>query len=185
MANRTSKFQVLLIYLEDGIQTSSTLHTVACRLPSNFLSVCAMHISLTAVNLGLVRLIHFKSCLYPRAKQCSIVATACWHKDILCEITAVLQLALIRCLVDIHINPTWWTHWATSCSCQCSTTGITGHSMYYPIWWMMHINYPFLLIRKSSPWHGGSNFLFPLSMVLNHMSNAMWSLTICPMPCGP
>ena len=24
-----------------------------------------------------------------------------------------------------RIDPSWWTHWAISCSSQCSTTGVT------------------------------------------------------------
>ena len=33
---------------------------------------------------------------------------------------------------------------------QCSSIGVTkGHSMCYPVCWMVHIKYPLLLIEKS------------------------------------
>ena len=47
-----------------------------------------------------------------------------------------------------------------------------GRGMYYPVYGMMHIKYPLLLIGKSSP-YGGSGF--PLSL-------SEWSFTICPTP---
>ena len=47
-----------------------------------------------------------------------------------------------------------------------------GHGMYYPVYGMVHIKEPLLLIGKNSPC-GGSGF--PLSL-------SEWSFTICPMP---
>ena len=29
------------------------------------------------------------------------------------------------------IDPTWWTHWTISRSCQCPTTGVTRNEMFY------------------------------------------------------
>ena len=51
-----------------------------------------------------------------------------------------------------------WTHWAISCSSQCSTTGATSH----PVCGMVHIKEPLLLNDKSSPC-GGSGFPISLS----------------------
>ena len=70
------------------------------------------------------------------------------------------------------IDPSWWTHWAISCSSQCSTTGNKGCGMCYPVCGMMHIKELMLLIRKSSLC-GGSGF--PLSL-------SVWSFTICMTP---
>ena len=47
-----------------------------------------------------------------------------------------------------------------------------GCGMCYPVYWMVHIKEPLLLIRKSSPC-GGSRF---------SLSLYEWSFTICPMP---
>ena len=47
-----------------------------------------------------------------------------------------------------------------------------GRGMYYPVYGMVHIKEPLLLIGKSSPC-GGSGF--PLSL-------SEWSFTICPTP---
>ena len=47
-----------------------------------------------------------------------------------------------------------------------------GRGMYYPVYGMMHIKEPLLLIGKSRPC-GGSGF--PLSL-------SEWSFTICPTP---
>ena len=45
--------------------------------------------------------------------------------------------------------------------------------MYYPVYGMVHIKEPLLLIGKSSPCSGGSGF--PLSL-------SEWSFTISPTP---
>ena len=45
--------------------------------------------------------------------------------------------------------------------------------MYYPVYGMVHIKDPLLLIGKSSLYNGGSGFPFSLSE---------WSFTICPTP---
>ena len=37
-----------------------------------------------------------------------------------------------------------------------------GHGIYYPVCGMVHIKYPLLLIRKSSPWRGSSEFSLSL-----------------------
>ena len=47
-----------------------------------------------------------------------------------------------------------------------------GHGVCYPVYGMVHIKEPLLLIGKSSPC--GSSW-FPLSL-------SEWSFTICPMP---
>ena len=57
-------------------------------------------------------------------------------------------------------------------SSQCSTTGVTGRGMCYPVCGMVHIKEPLLLIDKSSLC-GSSWFPFSLSE---------WSLTICLTP---
>ena len=51
---------------------------------------------------------------------------------------------------------------------KCSTTGVTGRGMCYPVCGMMHIKQPLLLIGKSSSC-GGSGF--PLSL-------SEWSFTL-------
>ena len=61
---------------------------------------------------------------------------------------------------------------AISRSSQCSTTGVTGSGMCYPVCGMVHIKDPLPLIGKSSLC-GGSGFPFSLSE---------WSLTICLTP---
>ena len=61
-----------------------------------------------------------------------------------------------------RIDPSWWTHWAISCSSQCPTT----------VCRMMHIKEPLLLIGKSSLC-GDSGFPFSLSE---------WFFTICLTP---
>ena len=58
-----------------------------------------------------------------------------------------------------QIDPSWWTHWAISRSSQCSTTGNKGCGMCYPVYGMMHIKEPLLLIGRSSPCDGSG---FPL-----------------------
>ena len=45
--------------------------------------------------------------------------------------------------------------------------------MYYPVFGMVHIKEPLLLIEKSSSCSGGNTFLLSLSE---------WSITICMMP---
>ena len=47
------------------------------------------------------------------------------------------------------------------------------HSICYPVYGIMHIKEPLLLIRESSPCSGSSGFLLSLSE---------WSFTICPTP---
>ena len=71
-----------------------------------------------------------------------------------------------------QIDPSWWTHCATSRSSQSSTTGVTKAMVCVILSGMMHIKEPFLLIGKSSLC-GGSGFPFSLSE---------WSLTRCLMP---
>ena len=61
-----------------------------------------------------------------------------------------------------RIDPLRWTHWAISRSSQCSTTGVTKAVVCYPVYGIMHIKEPLLLIGKSSP-YDGSWFLLSLS----------------------
>ena len=65
------------------------------------------------------------------------------------------------------------TNGAISWVSQCSRTSVTCFGMYCPVCGMMCITYLLLLIRKSSPWSGGSRFFLLLSK---------WTITICPMP---
>ena len=64
------------------------------------------------------------------------------------------------------------THWAISCSSQCSTTGVTKAVVCVILSGMVHIKEPLLLIDNSSLC-GGIRFPFSLSE---------WSLTICLTP---
>ena len=73
--------------------------------------------------------------------------------------------------MDRRIDPSWWTHWAISCSSQCSMTDIRP-DMCYPVCGMVDIKDPLLLIGKSSPC-GSSRFPRSLSE---------WSFTLCPTP---
>ena len=74
--------------------------------------------------------------------------------------------------MDHRIDPSWWTHWATSHSSQCSTTGVTKAMVCAILYRMMIIKEPLLLIGKSSPC-GSSGFPLLLSEL---------SFTICLMP---
>ena len=74
-------------------------------------------------------------------------------------------------MMGLRINHSWWTYQAISCSCQCSTTGVTK----YVLSGMVHIKDPLLLIRKR--WQQGCFVL--LSVFLCHMSDAMWLNKTC------
>ena len=67
-----------------------------------------------------------------------------------------------------RIDPSWWTHWFISPSSQCNK----GRGMYNPVYEMVHIKDPLMLIGKSSPC-GSSGFPFSLFE---------WFFTICPTP---
>ena len=69
-----------------------------------------------------------------------------------------------------QINPSCWTLWAISRSSQCSMTCVCN-----PVYGMMHIKEPLLLIGNSSPC-GGSGFPLLLS------DSSEWSVTICLTP---
>ena len=77
--------------------------------------------------------------------------------------------AFAHSAMALRIDPLWWTHWAISCSSQCSMTGVTKVVGCIILSGMMHIKEPLLLIGISSPC-GGSGF--PLSL-------SEWSFTIC------
>ena len=51
-----------------------------------------------------------------------------------------------RGVMGCRIYPSWWTHLATSCSRQCSTTGLTKAVMCE----MVHIKDPVMLFGKGS-----------------------------------
>ena len=76
--------------------------------------------------------------------------------------------------MNCWIDPSWWTHWAISHPSQYFMTCINkDHGMFYPVCGMVHIKEPLLLIRKNSPFSGGSGFHLSL-VVLHHLSDATW-----------
>ena len=103
-------------------------------------------------------------------RTCMLVTCVKIHSDHML-ISPLLCGARCRSVVRVSLDRSFvgWTHWAISCSSQCSTTGC---GMWYPVCGMVHIKEPLMLIGKSSLC-GGSRFPFSLSE---------WSLTICLMP---
>ena len=79
--------------------------------------------------------------------------------------SGVQHVSLILAFIP-WMEPSWWTHWAISCSSQCSTTGITKAMVCAILSGMVHIKNP-------SPCSGDSGF--PLSL-------SKWTSTICPIP---
>ena len=78
---------------------------------------------------------------------------------------------MVRCVVKsiLHgVNPLSYFSFMPELHDWCNK----GHGMCYPVYGMMHIKEPLLLIGKSSLC-GGSGFSLSLSE---------WSFTICPMP---
>ena len=57
-----------------------------------------------------------------------------------------------------RIDPSWWTHWAISCSIQCPITGVTKAVICVIL--SVHIKDPLLLIEKISQ-YGTAGFLSP------------------------
>ena len=55
---------------------------------------------------------------------------------------------------------------------QCTTAGVTGHGMCYPVCWIVHIKEPLLLIGKNNSCASSGFHLLPFE----------WSLTICQIP---
>ena len=74
------------------------------------------------------------------------------------------------------IDPSWWIHWATSCSSWCSITGITKAVVCFilSMWSLLlikkvHIKDLLLLIKKSNPCSGGRTFPLSLCGALSHV----------------
>ena len=73
-----------------------------------------------------------------RPKVADIGPSRCWVVSLGCpgaRCSSVVR-AFAHGAMGRLINPSWWTHWAISRSCQCSTTGVT---MCYPVCGMVHI----------------------------------------------
>ena len=80
----------------------------------------------------------------------------------ICNIISDVMSVLFKILIEINVIILLFTHdWCNKGRCMC-----------YPVFGMVHIKEPLLLMEKSSPC-GSSRF--PLSL-------SEWSFTICPTP---
>ena len=88
---------------------------------------------------------HVESSLFQRVKCSSVV------------------LCTLMVLMGHWIDHSWWTHWAISHSSQCTTAGVGGYGLCFPVCGMVHIKDTLLLMEKNSPWSGYSGFSLSLS----------------------
>ena len=113
----------------------------------NSLVLCEVEVQGVAIgSFNVIKLCFFCQ----RGARCSSVVRAFAHDA-------------MGCLND----PSWWTHYAISRSCSCSTPWYSC-----PVCGMVHIKEPLLLIGKSIPCRGSGVFISP----------SEWSFTICLTP---